>query len=183
MEVRRPSFMRASGHTFEYLGYGPGNYSTGLPQIQVKTLTEREDFLSQSQERSCGSVVYTGMNSDGDFFIGNTKYSSASGQQTTFDIPIPTVTGQDPSRLSVVFDEVIVKERILVEGGKSKQILSQFDGPTTFNNNAILNGETKINGEVILSNILRQNNNTDSTAVNNGSIVTKGGVGMLNGAT
>ena len=179
IELRRPSILRASGHTFEYLGYGPGNYSTGLPQIQVKTLTEREDFLSQSQERSCGSVVYTGMNSDGDFFIGNTKYSSASGQQTTFDIPIPTVTGQDPSRLSVVFDEVIVKERILVEGGKSKQILSQFDGPTTFNNNAILNGETKINGEVILSNILRQNNNTDSTAVNNGSIVTKGGVGIL----
>jgi hypothetical protein len=179
IELRRPSILRASGHTFEYLGYGPGNYSTGLPQIQVKTLTEREDFLSQSQERSCGSVVYTGMNSDGDFFIGNTKYSSASGQQTTFDIPIPTITGQDPSRLSVVFDEVIVKERILVEGGKSKQILSQFDGPTTFNNNAILNGETKINGEVILSNILRQNNTTDSVDTKTGSIVSKGGVAIL----
>ena len=51
---------------------------------------------------------------------------SASGQQTTFDIPIPTVTGEDPNRLSLVADEVIVKERLLVEG-TSKQILSQFD--------------------------------------------------------
>ncbi len=133
LEVRRPSILRASGHTFEYLGYGPGNYSTGLPQISKRTLTEREEFLSQSQETSCGTVVYTGMNDKGDFYIGNTKISADSGEQVTFDIPIPTVTGEDPSKLSVVFDEVIVKERLLVEGGASKQILSQFDGPVTFN--------------------------------------------------
>ena len=110
VELRRPSILRASGHTFEYLGYGPGNYSTGLPQVQLKTLTEREEFLSQSQETSCGTVVYTGMNDKGDFYIGNTKISSDSGEQVTFDIPVPTVTGEDPSRLSVVFDEVIVKD-------------------------------------------------------------------------
>ena len=99
----------------------------------VKTLSENEEFLSQSQETSCGTVLYTGMDSDGDFYIGNTKYSAQSGEQKTFDVPTPTVTGEDPNRLSVVFDEVVVKERILVEGGKSKQILSQFDGPVTFN--------------------------------------------------
>tara|TARA_Y100000592_G_scaffold75840_1_gene118589 strand:+ start:416 stop:6280 length:5865 start_codon:yes stop_codon:yes gene_type:complete len=132
IELRRPSILRASGHTFEYLGYGPGNYSTGLPQVQVKTLTEDEEFLSQSQETTCGTVLYTGMDSDGDFYIGNTKYSAQSGEQKTFDVPTPTVTGEDPNRLSVVFDEIIVKERILVEGGKSKQILSQFDGPVNF---------------------------------------------------
>ena len=133
IELRRPSILRASGHTFEYLGYGPGNYSTGLPQVQVKTLSENEEFLSQSQETAGGTVLYTGMDSDGDFYIGNTKYSAQSGEQKTFDVPTPTVTGEDPNRLSVVFDEVVVKERILVEGGKSKQILSQFDGPVTFN--------------------------------------------------
>jgi len=178
VEFRRPSIARASGHTFEYLGYGPGNYSTGLPQVQTKTLSDREDFLAQAQERSAGQVIYTGMNSDGDFFIGNTKYSASSGTQQTYDIPISTVTGQDPSRLSVVFDEVIVKERILVEGGKSKQILSQFDGPVTFNENLIMNDEVKINGELILSNILRQNNVTDSISQITGSIITKGGVGI-----
>ena len=78
------------------------------------------------------------MNDKGDFYIGNTKISSSSGQQTTFDIPIPTITGEDPNRLSIVADEVIVKERLLVEGGVSKQILSQFDGPVTFNENVRL---------------------------------------------
>ena len=155
VEFRRPSILRASGHTFEYVGYGPGNYSTGLPQVQVKTLTEREEFLVQSQERSCGAVVYTGMNNRGDFFIGNKRVSSATGQERTFDAPVPTVTGENPSRLSVIFDEVIVKERIVVEGGKSNKILSQFDGPVTFNSTVKFNdgmlvaGTAKFTGELI----------------------------------
>jgi len=147
VELRRPSILRASGHTFEYLGYGPGNYSTGLPQVQLKTLTEREEFLSQSQETSCGTVVYTGMNDKGDFYIGNTKISSDSGEQVTFDIPVPTVTGEDPSTLSVVFDEVIIKERLLVEGGSNNTILSQFDGPVTFNGPVRFNNKLVITGE------------------------------------
>ena len=148
VEFRRPSILRASGHTFEYVGYGPGNYSTGLPQVQVKTLTEREEFLVQSQERSCGAVVYTGMNNRGDFFIGNKRVSSTTGQERTFDAPIPTVTGEDPARLSVVFDEVIVKERINVEGGKSNKILSTFDGPVTFNGDIKCNGDVTFNGDI-----------------------------------
>ena len=148
VEFRRPSIIRASGHTFEYVGYGPGNYSTGLPQVQVKTLTEREEFLVQSQERSCGAVVYTGMNNRGDFFIGNKRVSSTTGQERTFDAPIPTVTGEDPARLSVIFDEVIAKERILVEGGKSNEILSQFDGPVTFNNDVKINDDLFVTGTV-----------------------------------
>jgi hypothetical protein len=172
IEFRRPSILRASGHTFEYLGYGPGNYSTGLPQLQVRTLTEREDFLAQSQETSGGSVIYTGMNSDGDFFIGNTKYSSSSGQQTTFDIPVPTITGQDPSRLSVVYDEVIVKERLLVEGGNSGTILSQFDGPVTFNGSVTFNTDLTISGQ------LRVTNKTQSTSSATGAVVISGGAGI-----
>ena len=146
IEFRRPSIIRASGHTFEYIGYGPGNYSTGLPQVQVKSLTEREEFLVQSQERSCGAVVYTGMNNRGDFFIGNKRVSSATGQERTFDAPIPSVTGEDPSRLSVIFDEVVCKERIIVEGGKSSKILSQFDGPVTFNGNVKINANLHVTG-------------------------------------
>ena len=34
VELRRPSIARAGNHTFEYLGFGPGNYSTGLPARQ-----------------------------------------------------------------------------------------------------------------------------------------------------
>ena len=108
VEFRRPSILRASGHTFEYLGYGPGNYSTGLPQVQDRSLNEEEEYLSQSQERSGGIVVYTGMNNKGDFYIGNQKKSSATGEEVTFDTPVPTVTGENPSRLSVVYDEVTI---------------------------------------------------------------------------
>ena len=100
------------------------------------------------------------MDSDGDFYIGNTKYSAQSGEQKTFDVPTPTVTGEDPNRLSVVFDEVIVKERILVEGGTSGQILSQFDGPVTFN------GDVRMNRQLILNNNLRVVGKVDFTNTN-----------------
>ena len=172
VEFRRPSILRASGHTFEYLGYGPGNYSTGLPQVQIKSLTEREDFLVQSQERSGGIVVYTGMNNNGDFFSGNTKTSSTSGEVTSYDIPTPTVTGQDPSKSSVVYDEVTVKERLLVEGGDSGTVLSQFDGPVTFNKQIRAKDAVTFSGQV------RITNTTSSDSVGKGALTVKGGVGI-----
>ena len=180
IEFHRPSILRASGHTFEYLGYGPGNYSTALPQVQVKTLTEDEEFLSQSQETSCGTVLYTGMDSDGDFYIGNTKYSSQSGEQTVFDVPVPTITGEDPNRLSVVFDEVIVKERILVEGGSSQQILSQFDGPVTFNADTRFNAQLIVNDKLRVTDTVdfRSPNNATSCDDSNAALRVKGGVGI-----
>jgi hypothetical protein len=174
IEFRRPSILRASGHTFEYLGYGPGNYSTGLPQVQVKTLTEREDFLSQSQERSCGVVVYTAMNSNGDVFNGNTKTSATSGETISYDIPTPTVTGQDVSRLSAVFDEVTIKERLLVEGGDSGQVLSQFDGPVNFNK------DLRIRAQSTFSNTVRLTQGTQSTSTTTGDLIVSGGVGIGN---
>ena len=178
IELRRPSILRASGHTFEYLGYGPGNYSTGLPQLQLKTLTETEEFLSQSQETEAGQVIYTGMNSDGDFYIGNTKYSAQSGEQSVFDVPVPTITGEDPNRLSVVFDEVIVKERILVEGGNSSQILSQFDGPVTFNETVRMNSPLVLSDDLRVDGKAEFKNDTQSTDWNNGAVIFKGGIGI-----
>ena len=178
IQFHRPSILRASGHTFEYLGYGPGNYSTGLPQVQVKTITEREDFLAQSQETSCGNVIYTGMNSNGDVFNGNTKTSAASGQVVSYDIPKPTVTGEDPNRLSVVFDEVIVKERLLVEGGNSGTILSQFNGPITFNGEVRLNRDISIKSNIRASGTIKSTNDLDSTSCTTGALTVAGGVGI-----
>ena len=174
VEFRRPSIQRASGHTFEYLGFGPGNYSTGLPQVQTRTLTEVEDLLSQSQERACGIVVYTGMNNNGDFYIGNKRVSPSTGEEKTFDAPIPTITGEDPSRLSVIFDEIIVKERLKVEGGQSKQILSQFDGPVSFNNDVKVVGSRfdLVGGDLTIT------SETESTSTETGAVVVEGGVGI-----
>jgi hypothetical protein len=172
IEFRRPSILRASGHTFEYLGYGPGNYSTGLPQVQVKTNTDTEDFLAQSQQRSCGTVVYTGMNNNGDVFSGNTKTSSSSGEVVSFDIPNPTVTGQDPSKLSVVFDEVTVKERLLVEGGGSGAVLSQFDGPVSFSKSV------RFKSRVTFGDVIKLSQGKNSTSTTTGDLVVNGGVGI-----
>ena len=123
------------------------------------------------------------MNDKGDLYIGNTKIASASGQKTTFDIPIPTVTGEDPNRLSIVADEVVVKERLLVEGGTSKQILSQFDGPVTFNENVRLanpNKKLDVTGNVNIADTgqLNVNNTTNSTSTITGAVVIDGGVGI-----
>jgi len=172
VEFRRPSVLRASGHTFEYLGYGPGNYSTALPQLQTVSLSEQEEFLSQAQEKSAGAVVYTGMNDKGDFYIGNQKKSSLTGEETTFDTPVPTVTGEDPSRLSVVFDEVTIKERLIVEGGDSSQILSQFDGPVTFNE------ETRIKDKLVIEGTLKIENDAAATSPTDASLVLSGGFGV-----
>jgi len=172
IELRRPSVLRASGHTFEYLGYGPGNYSTALPQLQTVSLSEKEEFLSQALEKSSGAVVYTGMNDKGDFYIGNQKKSSLTGEETTFDTPVPTVTGEDPSRLSVVFDEVTVKERLIVEGGASSQILSQFDGPVTFNE------ETRIKDKLVIEGTLKIENDDAAVSPTDASVVLTGGFGV-----
>jgi hypothetical protein len=160
-ELRRPSILRASGHTFEYLGYGPGNYSTGLPQVQNITLTPKEEFLTQSQQRGGGIVVYTAMNNDGDFFIGNKIINPSTGEESTFNAPIPTVRGEDPSVLSVIFDEVIIKERLVVEGGASKTLLSQFDGPLTVNNVMNINGNTKIDANLEVTGSLNASGSLD----------------------
>lgn len=173
IEFRRPSYVRASGHTFEYLGYGPGNYSTALPQVQTTTLTEREEFLNQAQERACGIVVYTGMNSSGDFFIGNQKKSSATGEETTFDTPSPGEEGgTGDAGTKNVFNEVIIKNRIIVEGGDTNTDLSEFNGPVNFNKKVTINNELALNGP------LRITDETQSTSTSTGAVIVDGGVGI-----
>ena len=140
VEFRRNSIIRASGHTFEYVGYGPGNYSTALPEKQDRDLSTKESLISQSLKFDGGVNVYTGMNDAGDFYVGNKKVSSATGQEEVFDAPIPTVTGEDVSSsgISIGFDvltplEASISRSLRVEGGPDGNIVSEFDGPVIFN--------------------------------------------------
>ena len=140
IELRRNSFIRASGHTFEYVGFGPGNYSTSIPSKQNRSLNVREKFLAQSSKENGGLVVYTGMNDAGEFYIGNKRVSSATGKEEVVDAPIPTVTGQDVGQddISTGFDvltplQANITRSIRVEGGPSNDIVSEFDGPVLFN--------------------------------------------------
>ena len=177
VELRRPSILRASGHTFEYLGYGPGNYSTALPQLQVRQLPDNEVYLVQAQELACGQVVYTGMSDNGDFYIGNIKYSATSGTQTTFDIPIPTIAGQLASSNSVVFDEVIINRRLFVAGGETNEVLSQFDGPVKFTNSVTIQARLSVS-DTISAEKIEVNSTDNTTAPTNGALKVRGGVGI-----
>ena len=65
--------MRASGHTFEYVGYGPGNYSTAFPDKQDRQITLQEELLAQSTRKDGGVNFYTGMNDKGISYSGNKR--------------------------------------------------------------------------------------------------------------
>ena len=83
----RPSIIRASSHTWEYVGFGPGNYSTGLPQFQDITLTQQQTVNSQSLEKAGGFVASSGTNSQGDFFIGNQIIDAKGNNTNTLNFP------------------------------------------------------------------------------------------------
>lgn len=158
MELRRPSYLRASGHTFEYLGYGPGNYSTAAPQKQTRKLSEDDVLVSQSREVSGGTVVYSGMNDLGEFYSGSKKLNSASGQETIVEAPILTFTGDDvdgsddPTKLAGIFDTVLVRQRLTIEGGDNNTESSIFYGPVRFENGINITGDLTASSSLILSN-------------------------------
>ena len=141
VELRRNSFIRASAHTFEYLGYGPGNYSTAFPERQDRNISPQEEILAQSTKSDGGITIFTAMNADGDFYTGNRKVNSATGQEEVFDAPVPTVTGEDPGvgGVNIGFDvisplEASISRSLRVEGGPDNNIISEFDGPLIINN-------------------------------------------------
>ena len=142
IEFRRNSIIRASGHTFEYLGYGPGNYSTALPDKQTKQLTLPQQISVQAQKTNGGVVNYTGMNDRGDFYIGNKRIASNTGRELVYDTPVQTVTGEDPytggsfndlSDFNYVESSIMkIQRNLVVDGGDNTDILSEFNGPVQF---------------------------------------------------
>ena len=148
LELRRPSYTRASGHTFEYLGFGPGNYSTALPQKQSGQPNSAAQLNSQRMNTVGGVNVFTGMNDQGDFYIGNKRITSSTGKEEVFDTPVPSITGEDVTALgSNVPVDVIetsnlnVGNTLHVEGGTAGNLLSQFDGPVLFNSKVTATGD------------------------------------------
>ena len=165
IELRQSSIIRASGHTFEYVGYGAGNYSTALPDRQAEQPDFKEQLLSQSLRSNGGVNVYTGMNDRGDFYIGNKRISSVTGNEEVFDKPVPTTTGddifsenQDVTGVDIINPmEVNISRGLKVEGGSDSDIVSEFNGPVVFSekitstsvdgiesNNIFLQGDTTV---------------------------------------
>jgi hypothetical protein len=113
VELRRPSIARSGNHTFEYLGFGPGNYSTGFPARQEVVLSDVQDFYAQAKRENGGIVFYTGLNSNGDLYIGNRKINAITGEETFLE-----------SALLVESSD---------EGDSIGNFVTTFDGPVTFN--------------------------------------------------
>jgi hypothetical protein len=179
VELRRNSIIRASGHTFEYLGFGPGNYSTSLPDKQDRALSNSEKFLAQATKTDGGVVVYSGMDSEGNFYAGNKKTNSSTGKEETFDTPVPTSTGEkDTDTLNNITDtqKLFVESSIKVDGGKDKNVVSEFDGPVVFNNKITSNSDIEANsffiqGEEEISRKFSIINETPTTSGSYGDIL------------
>ena len=125
VELRRPSIARAGNHTFEYLGFGPGNYSTGLPARQEIVLSPTEDFYAQSKKEDAGIVFYTGLNSNGDLYIGNRKINAITGEETFLERAVLADSeddNEDIGNLVTSFDTpVTFNQNITVVGGDGSQ--------------------------------------------------------------
>jgi hypothetical protein len=121
-ETRRFTSIRASGHTFEYLGYGPGNYSTALPQRQNRVITDEEERLAISKEEKGGVVFFSGMNDRGDFFTGDRLTAKE------------TFIGETPSDSTATYDDVYIRNTLRVGGGSNRLLPSEFRGPVNFTN-------------------------------------------------
>ena len=159
IELRRNSILRASGHTFEYVGFGPGNYSTGMPTNQDRILTSGEVLISQALNTSGGLVVYTGMNSNGEFFIGKTKFDAITGKQ--IEVGIPDADSGNAATL-----DVVVANKVIVN--------DEFDASTArvdLNNLNVLT-DAFIVGVTSLASVV------NSTSSLNGALVVSGGVGI-----
>ena len=137
VELRRPSIARAGNHTFEYLGFGPGNYSTGLPARQEVVLTATQDFYAQSKKQDGGLVFYTGLNSNGDLYIGNRKIDAITGEEEFLESATLQDSADDDETLGnlvTTFDTpVTFNEYITVNGGEAQDRRSTFNSPVLIN--------------------------------------------------
>ena len=181
VELRRHSISRASGHTFEYIGFGPGNYSTALPDKQDRAISPGEELLSQSTRRDGGINFYTGMNDKGISYSGNRKINTTTGVEEIFDTPVQTITGDDIGVLNSINVinplEGSFARSIRVEGGDSNTAISEFNGPvivtskfTSTSNKGIEANSLYLQGDAIVARNYTVAISTPSLAGNPGDI-------------
>ena len=153
VELRRHSIIRASGHTFEYVGFGPGNYSTALPDKHDRAISADEELLAQSVKREGGINFYTGMNDKGISYSGNKKLSTITGREEIFDTPVRTITGEDiltePAINVIAPIEGVFSRSVKVEGGPDNKTTSEFNGPIIVNNKLTVNSASGVEANTL----------------------------------
>jgi microcystin-dependent protein len=130
--LRRPSVIRASGHTWEWTGYL--NYDTAFPTFQGEPLEQDYALGKIIVERGGGKVYATGMNEEGSFYIGTTVFDLRTGEQ--FAIPLEA-DNEPGSVTNQVFNSVVIRSTLALGDGSSMYFGNDtniyFDSSTTFN--------------------------------------------------
>ena len=112
--LRRPSVIRASGHTWEWTGYL--NYDTSFPSYQGEPLDQDFALGKIIVEEKGGRIYATGMNEEGNYYLGTTVFDLRSGEQ--FSIPLKA--DNEPGNVSnQVLNNVIVKNNLLLADSSS----------------------------------------------------------------
>ena len=179
IEFRRNSIIRASGHTFEYLGFGPGNYSTALPERQDRQFRSIERLLSQSVSDNGGTPYYNGLDDRGNTYTVTKFVSGSTGQDLITNAPIPTIKGEDITSNSdaIGFDvsfteQLTIRRGLVVEGGSDSSIISKFTSPTVFNEKVTINNFLEANSLLLQGDqiIAREYTVGISTPINAGNV-------------
>jgi hypothetical protein len=133
VELRRNSIIRASSHTLESVGYGPGNYSTALPERQDRRLTNKERNLAHAFRTNGGIVYYSANDENGDIYSTNKKTYSSTGREEVYDTPINSIVGEQKNYELLSTSAAVFNNSIKILGGDGSTI-SEFDGPLVINN-------------------------------------------------
>jgi hypothetical protein len=112
--LRRPSVIRASGHTWEWTGYL--NYDTAFPTFQGDPLEQDFALGKIIVEENGGRVYATGMNEEGSYYLGTTVFDLRSGEQ--FAIPLAS-DGEPGNVTNQVLNNVIIRNTLLMQDGSS----------------------------------------------------------------
>ena len=130
--LRRPSIIRASGHTWEWTGYL--NYDTAFPTFQGEPLEQDFALGKIIVEERGGKVYATGMNEEGSFYIGTTVFDLRTGEQ--FAIPLEA-DNEPGSVTNQIFNSVVVKSSLALNDGAGMYFGNDtniyFDSSTSFN--------------------------------------------------
>jgi hypothetical protein len=140
--LRRPSVIRASGHTWEWTGYL--NYDTAFPTFQGDPLEQDLALGKIIVEEKGGRVYATGMNEEGNYYLGTTVFDLRSGEQ--FAIPL-AADGEAGNVTNQILNNVIVRNTLLMQDGSS--LVMGRDTTLFFSNDTVFKSLTT--GDIVAS--------------------------------
>lgn len=198
-ELRDPSLLASNGHVFNSVGFGPGNLSTSEPNNQSISLSSVEQKHSHASKTNSGQIIYNGINERAEYFVNNRKFEAVTGKEIIFDVPNPTVTGEDrgaftdepnASRVSAVSGNF--EGGISVDGGPDETTISTFDGPVVFSNKVtstsndgleanhiLIQGDLDVSRKISVSDVIPTEAGNVGDIVYHGEPVTGGTLGWV----